>query len=189
MSKAPDWSAERLRAMETPQLKQLLANAQKRDAAALAALCEEVLAERGPAARGSTSSGRTASGAAKTSAGKRSERDVVREFHFVCENDRGVITDGEGFFWTGSWIVSEQEVIKAIEAGAKVALHKSRTDMSYRHGKILDYRKSARDMVKKRNIGIEFLVAADDVPLAWFGDGTGEKGYRWASDTQTSKQA
>lgn len=189
MSKAPDWSAERLRAMETPQLKQLLANAQKRDASALAALCEEVLSERSPAARSSISSGRTASGAARPSGGKRSGSDVVREFHFVCENDRGVTTDGEGFFWTGSWIVSEDEVIKAMEAGAKVALHESRTEMSYRQGKILDYRKTARDMVKKRNIGIEFLVAADDVPLAWFGDGTGEKGYRWASDAQKSKQA
>ncbi|MBS9477121.1 hypothetical protein KIP89_08375 [Ancylobacter sp. VKM B-3255] len=173
--------------METPQLKQLLANAEKRGASDIAARCEEVLAERGPAPRGTASSGRAT--LAKSSPVRRTGRDVVREFHFVCENDRGVSTDGEGFFWTGSWIVSEEEVIKAIEAGAKVALHKSRTDLSYRQGKILDYRKTARDMVKKRNIGIEFLIAADDVPLAWFGDGTGEKGYRWASDAPNSKQA
>lgn len=181
MSKAPIWTAERLAAMETAQLKQLLANAQARGASELAALCGEALAGRvGVAKKPATSS---------SSAGKRTARDVVSEFHFVCENDRGVTTDGEGFFWTGSWIVSEDEVIKSMKAGGKVALHSSRSDMSYRQGKILDYRKSDRDMVKKRNIGIEFLVAADDVALPWAGDGTGEKGYKWSGDAPRNEQA
>lgn len=177
MIKAPDWSADRLRAMETPQLKQLLANAQKRGASELAVMCEEVLSERTPAKKLASPSS------------KRPARDFVAEFHFVCEDDRGVTADGEGFFWSGSWIVSEEEVIKSIQHGGKLALHSSRSDASYRQGKVIDYRKTARDMVKKRNIGIEFLVAADDVALAWSGDGAGEKGYRWASDAQNSKQA
>ncbi|MFK8253084.1 hypothetical protein [Ancylobacter terrae] len=181
MTKAPDWSADRLRAMETPPLRQLLTNAQKRGASELAAMCEEVLAERSAPKRSVT----------VTVAVTRSRpaRDFVAEFHFVCEGDRGVTSDGEGFFWTGSWIVSEEEVIKSIEHGGKLALHSSRSAPSYRQGKILDYRKTVRDMVKKRNVGIEFLVAADDVVLAWSGDGTGEKGYKWASDAQSRKQA
>lgn len=176
MSKAPDWSAERLRAMETPQLKQLLANAQKRDASALAALCEEVLSERSPAARGAVSSGRTSSSSA--TAAKPVTRNGVSAFHFVCENDRGVSMDGERFFWTGFWIVPEDEVIKAVKSGARLALHKSRTEPSYRQGKILDYRIAPEDAGKKRNVGIEFLVAADDAALAWAGEGADEKGYR-----------
>ncbi|WP_246668962.1 hypothetical protein [Ancylobacter sp. TS-1] len=177
MIKAPDWSTERLRAMETAQLKQLFANATARGAAELAAMCEAVLAERSTPKRVSVPGG------------KRPGKDVVSEFHFVCEGDRGVSSDGDGFFWTGSWIVSEDEVIKSIQAGGRLALHSSRSEMSYRQGKILDYRKTVPDMVKKRNVGIEFLVAADDVALAWFGDGTGEKGYRWASDARRNEQA
>lgn len=176
MSKAPVWSIERLTAMETSQLKQLLANAQARGADELAALCEQVLATRGPVKKTPASSATSSS-----SSGRRAARDFVSEFHFVCENDRGVSTDGEGFFWTGSWVVPEDEIIKSMQAGGKLALHSSRADMSYRQGKILDYRKSDGDTAKKRNIGFEFLVAADDVPLAWSGDGTGEKGYRWGS--------
>ncbi|WP_428028814.1 hypothetical protein [Ancylobacter sp.] len=181
MSKAPFWSTERLAAMETAQLKQLLANAQARGASELVALCEEVLATRGPVKKPSSSS---SSGSSSASSGRRAARDYVAQFHFVCENDRGVTTDGEGFFWTGSWVVPEDDVIKSMQAGGKVALHSSRAEMSYRQGKILDYRKSDGDSAKKRNIGIEFLVAADDVPLAWSGDGAGEKGYRWASHAQ-----
>lgn len=172
MIKAPNWSIERLNAMETPQLRQLLANAQARGASELASLCEEVLSERGPVKKPSSSPA------------KRPSRDFVSEFHFVCENDRGVTQDGEGFFWTGSWIVPEDDVIKSIQAGAKLALHSSRAELSYRQGKILDYRKTDGDTAKKRNIGIEFLVAADNVALAWSGDGTGEKGYKWASHGQ-----
>ncbi|SCW57366.1 hypothetical protein [Ancylobacter rudongensis] len=178
MSKAPVWSIERLTAMETAQLKQLLANAQARGADALAAQCEEVLATRGPVKKPAGTS-------STSSPGKRAARDYVSVFHFVCENDRGVSTDGEGFFWTGSWVVPEDEVIKSMNAGGKLALHGSRADRSYRQGKILDYRKSDGDSAKKRNIGFEFLVAADDVPLAWPGGGTGEKGYTWASHAQS----
>lgn len=181
MSKAPVWSTERLTAMETAQLKQLLANAQARGADELAAQCEEVLATRGPVKKPSSSS----SSSSTSSSGKRAARDYVSVFHFVCENDRGVSTDGEGFFWTGSWVVPEDEVIKSMNAGGKLALHGSRADRSYRQGKILDYRKSDGDSAKKRNIGFEFLVAADDVPLAWPGGGTGEKGYTWASHAQS----
>ncbi|WGD29600.1 hypothetical protein AncyloWKF20_17800 [Ancylobacter sp. WKF20] len=181
MIKPPVWSTERLRGMETSQIKQLLANAEARGVADLAALCQEVLDERGPATRSPTaraSSGRTASGASKPSAVTRTTRGGVRELHFVCENDRGVTADGERFFWTGYWIVPEDEAIKAVEAGAKLALHKSRADMSYRQGKIRDYRIAPEDVGKKRNVGIEFLVAADDEPLAWSGEGADEKGYR-----------
>ncbi|MBB3773253.1 hypothetical protein FHS55_003886 [Angulomicrobium tetraedrale] len=176
MIKAPDWSIDRLRAMETPQLKQLLANAEKRGASDLAAQCEEVLAERGPTSRGATPSGRASSGGA--TAARRVTRSGVSAFHFVCENDRGVSMDGERFFWTGFWIVPEDEVIRAVKSGARLALHKSRTEPSYRQGKILDYRISPEDAGKKRNVGIEFLVAADDAALAWSGEGADEKGYR-----------
>ncbi|QIB36212.1 hypothetical protein G3A50_10885 [Ancylobacter pratisalsi] len=164
--------------METPQLKQLMANAQQRGASTLAADCEAVLLERSPKPKPSA-----------PSSGKRRAGNYVCEFHFVCEHDRGVTSDGDRFFWSGSWVVSEEEVIKSIQQGAKLALHNARDDLSYRQGKIIDYRKADRDMVKKRNVGIEFLVAADEQPLAWFGDGTGEKGYKWASDARHDEQA
>ena len=178
MSKAPDWSIERLRAMETPQLKQLLENAAKRGVSDLASRCEDVLAER-----------RTEVKRPAPSSSRRRPGDFVSEFHFVCENDRGVSTDGEGFFWSGSWVVPESDVIKGIQEGARLALHRSRNEPSYRQGKIIDYRLTDGEMVKKRNTGIEFLVAADGAALAWFGDGTGEKGYRWASEALNNKQA
>ncbi|MCJ8145084.1 hypothetical protein MKI84_19345 [Ancylobacter sp. A5.8] len=175
MSKAPVWSSDRLQAMETSQLRQLLANARARGAEELALKCEAVLSERSPPKKTGATPARRKSG------------DVVSQFHFVCEGGRGVTSDGEGFFWTGSWIVPEEEVIKSMRAGAKLALHNSRSEASYRQGKILDYRKTPQDVIKKRNVGIEFLVAADDVALSWSGDGTGEKGYKWASDAQNNK--
>jgi len=183
--KTPAWTKERLAAMETAQLKQLFANAEARGAEDIAAMCREVLAERGPAPR-AASTGRAPSGKAPTL--KRGARDYVAEFHFVCENDRGVTQDGERFFWTGSWTVAEDQVIRAIEEGSKLALHKSSEDMSYRQGKIIDYRKVG-DAPKKRNVEIDFLIAADEDPLPWFGDGAGEAGYRWASDAQPKKQS
>lgn len=177
MIKPPDWSIDRLRSMELPQLRQLLKNAEARGVEDLVAKCQEVLAERAPA---KSSAARPQSD--RPAATRRSARDVVSEFHFVCENDRGVRGDGEGFFWTGFWTVPEADVIKSIEAGGKLALHASTSEPSYRQGRILDYRTSTDDTAKKRTVSIEFLVAADDTPLAWVGTGSGETGYKWASD-------
>ncbi len=60
--------------------------------------------------------------------------------------------------------------------------------MSYRQGRILGYDLKPRSMVAKKNVGIEFLVEATDEPLRWFGDATGERGYRWTSDLPTPSE-
>jgi hypothetical protein len=116
-----------------------------------------------------------------------SDSDVVGGYHFVCEHDRGVTEIGEGRFWSGSWRVAEINVRNSLRYDAYLALHESRSDMSYRQGKILDFRRSPRDMVPNREVGgeskieegIEFLVQQTDVPYTWVGEASGEKGYRW----------
>ena len=105
---------------------------------------------------------------------------VVTEYHFVCANNRGVTTDADGTFRTGSWVVAEDRVKASLAHGAIVALHGSRGEPSYRQGELIGYRFTQRDMIDKDNIGIEFHVRPSTLgPLMWVGDATGEKGYRY----------
>ena len=119
---------------------------------------------------------------------KLSDTDVVIGYHFVCARDRGVAQIDKDQFWSGSWVVSEANVRESLKYGAYLALHESRSEMSYRQGQILDYRRSPRDMLDgdktgertKIEEGIEFRVQETSEPYVWVGEGTGEKGYRWA---------
>jgi hypothetical protein len=114
-----------------------------------------------------------------------SEADVVTGYHFVCQRDRGVTAVGNDRFWSGSWVVAEVNVRASIKYGAYLALHETKSDLSYRQGQIIDYRRSPRDMLSpadeggKTEEGIEFLVQETSEPYAWVGAGAGEKGYRW----------
>jgi hypothetical protein len=120
-----------------------------------------------------------------------SASDVVTGYHFVCERGRGVTEIGDGRFWSGSWVVAETNARKSIERGAYLALHEAKSEVSYRQGTIVDYRRSPRDMVPESETGappqieegIEFLVQETDLPYTWVGDGSGEKGYRWANQS------
>ena len=88
--------------------------------------------------------------------------------------------NNDGTFWSGSWVVSKQNVENSLKYGAYLALHDSKAELSYRQGKIIGYRKTSRSMVSKNEDGIEFKVLAEEVPYEWVGAGAGEKGYKWS---------
>jgi hypothetical protein len=98
-----------------------------------------------------------------------SERTVVG-MHFVCRDDRNVMDDGNGVFVTGSWKVSPRHA----ETVEYVALHTSRSDPSYRQGRVVAYYRHPREQDR-----FVLVASADDQPRDWQGDGTGEKGYLW----------
>ncbi|MHA6686977.1 hypothetical protein [Mesorhizobium sp. A556] len=164
------YTPERLEVLDKAKLETLRANAERLDAQDLVAMCDFELNSRKPAPRRSA-----------TVHSARHEGDVVLGYHFVCGRDLGVSVVGDGNFWSGSWVVAERNVEMSISAGAYLALHESKAEPSYRQGKIIGYRKAPRDMVAKRNEGIEFLVETFAQPMNWVGDGAGEKGYHWAS--------
>ncbi len=128
--------------------------------------------------------------AAKAATPRRSASDVVTGYHFVCEQGRGVTEAGTGRFSSGSWVVAEANVPKSLQVGAYLALHASK-ESSYRQGRIVDFRRSPRDMVAQCDTGarpqidegIEFLVEETGNPYEWVGSGSGEKGYRWSCDS------
>lgn len=163
------FTADSLQKLDKAKLENVRANAERLGATDLVDMCDAELAARKPMrARRSATSDRYG--------------DVVVGFHFVCGRDLGVTQIGHGQFWSGSWVVAEDRVEASMAAGGYIALHESKAEPSYRQGKIVGFRKAARDMVAKRNEGIEFLVEATESPLTWVGDGAGEKGYNWASD-------
>jgi hypothetical protein len=91
--------------------------------------------------------------------------------------------NSDGTFWTGTWVVDKEHATKGLELGAYVALHKNRSELSYRQGIIVDWRRSEREnsyadgQETKTRYGIDFLVQPADGRFAWCGDATGEKGY------------
>jgi hypothetical protein len=165
---AATWSAERLRLLDRSALQMLRQNAAKRNAEDLVRQCDEELTNRGPA-----------KGQTKRTQVQRSETRVVAGYHFVCDRGRGVTEDGNGQFWSGSWVVAEANVRQSLAYGAYLALHEEKSAPSYRQGMITNFRLRPRDMISKENTGIEFLVRETAVPYAWVGAGAGEKGYLW----------
>jgi hypothetical protein len=169
--KSPTWTPEKLKALERGHLKQLRDNAERLFNTELLADCEAELARPKPRQASRVRSPRT------------SETDVVIGYHFVCQSDRGVELNGDGTFWSGSWVVSEQNVQNSLKYGSYLALHSSKSEPSYRQGKIIDYRKTTRSMVSKNEDGIEFKVQPETEPYTWVGSGAGEKGYKWSKLT------
>lgn len=164
-----NFTAERLKELDKTRLEAVHANAERLGATDLLSMCEAELSARKPP-RTSRSTGSSHRG------------DVVVGYHFVCERDLGVTDAGKGQFWSRSWVVAEDNVKMSLAVGAYLALHEGRAQTSYRQGQIVGYRLAPRDLIAKRNMGIEFLVQSSDTPLAWVGDATGEKGYKWASN-------
>ncbi len=167
MAEKHNFTPEKLSTWDTARLRTLHANAVRKEAVDLVEMCERELERRKPQR------------VSKLGQDEHSENSFVSEYHFVCAKDRGVIGSGPGRFWSGAWVVAETNVRKSIEYGAYLALHENKAVASYRQGKILDYRRGARDMVDKQNEGIEFLVEETNRPLEWHGGGSGEKGYKW----------
>jgi hypothetical protein len=178
------WALEKLAAQDRKSVELILERASKHDAIDLVELCKCDLAQR------TKKSVRAASIAMP----HRSATDVVIGYHFVCERGRGVTEAGSGRFSSGSWVVAEANVPKSIQVGAYLALHESKKEKSYRQGRVVDFRRSPRDMVSQTDTGappqvdegIEFLVEETGSAYDWFGSGSGEKGYRWLSDSSAS---
>jgi hypothetical protein len=176
-------TAEKLAAQDRKSIVTIRERALRHGATDLVALCETALAQK-PITK-SKSGGVTAP--------RHASDDVVIEYHFVCERGRGVTEDGNGRFWSGSWVVAESNVRKSIQHGAYLALHEARSEDSYRQGKVLDFRRKPRDMVPETDAGaspqieegIEFLIEETSDSFEWVGGGAGEKGYKWAGSTLT----
>jgi hypothetical protein len=171
------WTPEKLAAKSSKEVDAIRRNAVRLGAADLVTMCDEDLKLRAPAQKKQP----------RYAHSEHSGTDVVTGYHFVCARDRGVSPAEPGRFWSGSWVVAEANVRNSLKYDAYLALHESKTTPSYRQGKILEYRRSARDMLPadapgaglRREEGIEFLVQETIEPYAWVGGGAGEKGYRW----------
>ena len=109
---------------------------------------------------------------------KRRGGSVVIGFHFVCGNEKGVTRNSDGTAWMRTWAVAERHAEWALKISSYVALHSSRSQLSYLQGVITGFRLAKRVGAKTEN-GIDFLVKLTDEPLTWVGDGPGEKGYAW----------
>jgi hypothetical protein len=170
MKGAPNWTREKLAELSKSDLQLLIRNAIKREAQELVSLCEEEMKSR-KSLKTTTSS----------SSNKNALSEYVAGYHFVCERDKGVRSDVEGTFWSGSWVVSKENAEKSLKFGAYVALHESKAQPSYRLGLMIGFQVSERDMVDKDNLGIEFHLREVQGSRDWQGGGSGEKGYLWAA--------
>jgi hypothetical protein len=171
------WTLEKLASKSRQEVEATRKNAARLGAIDLMNMCDADLKLRAPKQK--TSVNRPQS--------EHSRTDVVTGYHFVCARDRGVNPAEPGHFWSGSWVVAEANVRNSLKHDAYLALHESKSDPSYRQGRILNYRRSLRDMLptdapgaeSRREEGIEFLVHETNEPYTWVGGGAGEKGYRW----------
>jgi hypothetical protein len=162
------WTSEKLSSLSKSDLKSLSANAERMKSLDLMELCNAELISRAPMK------------ASAKSSSKNSMDEVVTGFHFVCTNNRGVVDNGDGSFWSGSWVVAENRVQECIEYEGYLALHENKNEGSYRQGRVVSYRRAPRDMIERDNEGIEFLVIEDGLHKDWVGSGSGEKGYLWS---------
>jgi hypothetical protein len=165
--KANPWTAEKLSALDSAHLKTVRDNALRLGADELVVMCDSEINSRKKAAP------RTLKTAIRAEAG-----DIVTEYHFVCRNDRGVTFNSDGTFWSTSWVAAEEVVKTSIQFGARLALHNSKLEPSYRQGVIKEYRRVDDFAEGKVESRIDFLVLSEPQELKWAGTGTGEKGYK-----------
>ena len=90
--------------------------------------------------------------------------------HFICRADTNVVEKTDGTFETGVWKVAQ----KHADTVETVALHESKSDPSYRHGRVLGWH-TVRHSGQDRFV---FTVRPEGPPMVWAGGGSGEKGYR-----------
>jgi hypothetical protein len=179
------YTPEKLAAKLRKEVEAIRKNAVRLGATDLVSMCDEDLKLRTPIQTGKTQHPQS----------EHLGTDVVTGYHFVCARDRGVSPAEPGRFWSGSWVVAESNVRKSLKYDSYLALHETKADVSYRQGKILNYRRSPRDMLptdapgagSRREEGIEFLVQETNEPYAWVGTGAGEKGYRWTKIVSAPK--
>jgi hypothetical protein len=160
------WTAEKIAKLSTKQIKVLRANAAQRGGEEVVRQCDEELARRSPARN-----------VMKVRSSRGDSRPVLG-FHFVCPIGKGVKTNPDGSFWTGTWVVDKKLAIGRAE-NAYVALHAAKSEPSYCQGTIKDWRRSKRESQESKiPYGIDFLAEPFDERCPWNGDGAGEKGYK-----------
>jgi hypothetical protein len=170
------WTIEKIKELKTNALERLLENARRMGAEDVVSLCEEELAHRKP----------KKSGAQTTRTPSKSNRGrTVIGFHFVCDREKGVTSNPDGTFWSGTWVVDVAHAERAPEVGAYLALHDNKKSASYKQGRIIEWRKTDREpdyagRPVKIETGIEFRVRPTNRPYEWVGGGAGEKGYAWS---------
>jgi hypothetical protein len=172
------WTAEKIAAKSTDEVKALRENAIRHGANDVLALCNDELSRRGAAKK------------APTVRGKQNRRnEPVVGYHFVCRpEEKGVTRNLDGTAWSGTWVVSESQAERSLKTGAYVALHLSHADACYMHGTIRAWRRSPREseyaegQEVKTPIGTEFLLELTDERLPWRGEGTVERSYVYEID-------
>lgn len=178
-----DWTKERIEGLSTDQVNILRANAVRRGDETVATLCCEVIASRVP---------RRERSAGPKSVSLSNAGEIVRGFHFVCPQEKGVTRNSDGTVWTGTWVVDQRHAERGSKNGAYVALHSAKSERSYLQGTIKDWRKARReheyaeDRPTRTEFGIDFLLQPTNTPYEWRGDGSGEKGYAWGNGSPKS---
>ena len=163
-----NYTSEKLRAYDSKQLAQIRQNALTKLVFDLVELCDAEMLER----RVETPS-RTINDESKNL------KNVVVEYHFVCDGDEGVTDNSDGTFFSRSWVVSEQILKRSIKLGTRLYLHGARAEPSYRQGKVVAYENVQALGEGKMRDRIGFCVEPDNQTGEWFGRATGERGYRW----------
>jgi hypothetical protein len=167
-----EWTAERIAGLTADQLKALRHNAAKARAQRTVDLCDAELARRRVARTRRPNSYR------QTHLG-----ETVYGFHFVCPTEKGITRNLDGTVWTGTWVVDRNHAERAVRIGGYVALHTTKSNLSYLQGIVRDWRIQEREPTYsegqhvKTKFGVDFLIELTGEPLEWQGDGSGEKGY------------
>lgn len=160
----PAWTFENVKQLDTQRVQNLRTNALNLGNEEVAHLCDEVLLERNVINR-------------------RPKRHIV-ELHYHCPNRLNLKEVEGGRFRSGNWVIAEQHCDPAIQHGAILALHTSRSAKSFFQGKVVAWEtappeKGPNDLELHRAI---FVVEPTSDPLEWVGDATGERGYKWSDD-------
>jgi hypothetical protein len=172
-----NWTEEKLAALDPKKLRIVRENAKRKGVASLVHLCDQIIGSRElPRAPKSTS--------LKSETG-----EIVEEYHFVCRNDRGVTMNSDGTFWTASWVVDQAVAQESMKYGARLALHNSKQEASYRQGTITELKRVEYPEDGKIKSRIDFKVSPDSSPLQWAGRSAGEKGYKRRKIVETSSLA
>lgn len=78
---------------------------------------------------------------------------------------------GDRRFETGYWKVS----VSHAQTATMLALHESKSESSYRQGRIVSWRQENYNGSPR----LVFIVESIREPMEWEGGGSGEKGYAW----------
>lgn len=158
------WSIEKVQNLDTERVKSLRANALRLGEDEVASLCDQVLVER------------------KVIKSKPNRH--IAELHYHCPSRLNLTQVADGRFRSGNWVIAEQHCDSVVKNGAILALHENRSSKSFFQGRIIDW-ETAPPEIKPSELEFHraiFLVEPTSEPLDWFGEATGERGYKWSGD-------